>query len=129
MDAIGWQPTLMSNRDDSTESWAFPASDRRSSQASSSSESRLSGNSRTIDGWTVGVASSPGALSSSSSFSPGRMPVTRMATRLELYQRLGWAKEFMDACYHEPLSLAQIAEVACLSPHHFLRLFKQLVQI
>ena len=55
-----------------------------------------------------------------------RISVIRATTRLELYQRLYWAKEFMDANLGESLRLAQIAEAACLSPHHFLRLFKQL---
>ena len=58
-----------------------------------------------------------------------RLPAVRVATRLELYQRLYWAKEFMDANLGESLRLAQIAEIACLSPHHFLRLFKQLFHL
>lgn len=55
-----------------------------------------------------------------------RLPAVRMATRLDLYQRLYWAKDFMDSNLGESLNLNRIAEIACLSPHHFLRLFKQL---
>ena len=58
-----------------------------------------------------------------------RLPAVKTATRLDLYQRLYWAKDFMDANLGESLSLDQIAGIACLSPHHFLRLFKQLFAI
>jgi|SRR5579871_2362888 len=55
-----------------------------------------------------------------------RLSAVKLATRLELYQRLYWAKDFMDANLGQPLCLPQIADVACLSPHYFLRLFHQL---
>ncbi|HLV82104.1 MAG TPA: AraC family transcriptional regulator [Chthonomonadaceae bacterium] len=58
-----------------------------------------------------------------------RLSSVRASTRLELYQRLYWAKEYMDANLGESLSLSQVAEIACLSPHHFLRLFKQLFSL
>jgi transcriptional regulator GlxA family with amidase domain len=32
----------------------------------------------------------------------------------------------MEACYAEPLGVAELARVACLSPAHFLRSFKAL---
>ena len=54
------------------------------------------------------------------------LPALRPATRWELYQRLSWARDFIEGSYQQPLSLTEIADVACLSPHHFLRLFKQL---
>ncbi len=53
------------------------------------------------------------------------LPAMRSATRAELYKRLNRAKDFMDSCYGEPLTLDEIARVACLSKHHFLRMFKQ----
>jgi AraC-like DNA-binding protein len=43
----------------------------------------------------------------------------------DIYQRLCHAREFIDACYHLPLDLSQIARQACFSPYHFLRLFRQ----
>lgn len=53
------------------------------------------------------------------------LPLVRRATRIEIYKRLCRAKDYIESCYAEPLSLALLAEVACLSQHHFLRLFKE----
>jgi AraC family transcriptional regulator len=53
------------------------------------------------------------------------LPYKRMATRVEIYRRLYESREFIEASYAEKIDLAQMAGVACLSPHHFLRLFKQ----
>jgi AraC-like DNA-binding protein len=53
------------------------------------------------------------------------LPAVRSSTRAEIYLRLHRAKDFMDASLNLPITLAQIAEVAWFSPHHFLRLFKQ----
>jgi AraC-like DNA-binding protein len=53
------------------------------------------------------------------------LPAARRSTRAEIYLRLHRAKDFMDASLNQPLTLTQIAEVAWFSPHHFLRLFKQ----
>lgn len=55
-----------------------------------------------------------------------RLPAVRAATRAELYVRLNRARDFMEASLMEPISLTQIADVAYFSPHHFLRLFKQM---
>jgi AraC family transcriptional regulator len=57
-----------------------------------------------------------------------KIPAVRTATRQELYRRLHYARDFMDACLQEPLRLEQVAVVACMSPHHFLRQFKQMFQ-
>lgn len=54
-----------------------------------------------------------------------KLTALRVATRAELYRRLARAKDFMDSSFQRPLSLKEIAGVACLSTHHFLRLFKQ----
>jgi AraC family transcriptional regulator len=54
-----------------------------------------------------------------------RLPAARWSTRLELYRRLHRARDFMDCSLHVPISLSQMANVASLSPHHFLRLFKK----
>lgn len=54
-----------------------------------------------------------------------RLPSIRQSTRVELYRRLCRAKDFIDASLPQALDLEQMASVACLSPHHFLRLFKQ----
>lgn len=44
---------------------------------------------------------------------------------VEVLQRLARARDFIDHCYHHPLSLDQISERACFSRYHFLRLFRQ----
>ena len=51
--------------------------------------------------------------------------VRRVETDLEILQRLGRARDFIDHCYDHPLSLDQISEKACFSRYHFLRLFRQ----
>ncbi|WP_394750229.1 helix-turn-helix domain-containing protein [Spongiimicrobium salis] len=50
----------------------------------------------------------------------------KKSTRLEIYQRLYHAKDFMDSNFQKDLGLYQIAAIACMSPNHFLRNFKQL---
>lgn len=47
----------------------------------------------------------------------------RASTRVEITRRLNRARDFVHAEAHRRLVLADIAEVACLSPHHFHRLF------
>jgi AraC family transcriptional regulator len=53
------------------------------------------------------------------------LPAVRATTREEIYRRLYHAKDYATALFDQPLTLADIAHVACLSPNHFLRLFKQ----
>src|SRR2546428_2847122 len=50
----------------------------------------------------------------------------RASTREELYRRLHRASDFMAACLDQPLTLEDIARVACLSPKHLLPTFKQI---
>lgn len=52
------------------------------------------------------------------------LPALRVATRVEVYRRLHRAKDYLDTCFAEPLALSDLAQVACFSEHHFLRLFK-----
>ncbi|MFN8492378.1 MAG: AraC family transcriptional regulator [Caldilineaceae bacterium] len=54
------------------------------------------------------------------------IPALRAATREELYRRLHCARDYIAASYSQPLTLEMMASVACLSPNHFLRTFKQL---
>src|SRR5205823_868192 len=49
----------------------------------------------------------------------------RAATRLEIFRRTLMARDFMEASLDRPVSVAEIASVACFSPFHFLRSFKQ----
>jgi AraC-like DNA-binding protein len=52
-------------------------------------------------------------------------PGSRPSTRAELYRRLHQARDYMESCFAQPLSVAAIARVACLSPYHFQRMFRQ----
>ncbi|HMW01325.1 MAG TPA: AraC family transcriptional regulator, partial [Acidobacteriota bacterium] len=58
-----------------------------------------------------------------------QFPAVRPATRDELYRRLTRARDFILARFDLPLTLADIAQVACLSPNHLLRTFKQAFQM
>jgi AraC family transcriptional regulator len=53
------------------------------------------------------------------------LPALKAATREELYRRLYRARDFAQASLSQPLTLETLAQVACLSPSHFLRTFKQ----
>lgn len=52
------------------------------------------------------------------------LPMIRPKTRLEIYKRLSLARDYIESCYDEPVNLKKLSQIACLSPHHFLRLFK-----
>jgi AraC family transcriptional regulator len=54
------------------------------------------------------------------------LPALRASTREELYRRLYRARDFIAASFDQPLTLDDIARVACLSTNHFLRTFQQL---
>jgi AraC-like DNA-binding protein len=49
----------------------------------------------------------------------------RRSTRMEIWRRLNRARDLMEACLDQRLTLEQLATTACLSEHHFKRLFKQ----
>lgn len=51
------------------------------------------------------------------------LPALRAATRAELARRIGAGIELMHAMLDRPLTIAEIARHACLSPFHFHRLF------
>lgn len=52
------------------------------------------------------------------------LPALRRSTRAELYRRLHHARDFLESCFAEPLTVASVARVACMSPYHFQRMFK-----
>ncbi len=54
-----------------------------------------------------------------------RVPAAKSATRLEIYRRILLARDFMEANLHKSVGVGDIASVACFSPFHFLRSFKQ----
>lgn len=53
-----------------------------------------------------------------------QFPACRASTREELYRRLHYSRDYIHACYAEPLTVQEVANVACLSPFHFQRMFK-----
>jgi len=53
------------------------------------------------------------------------LPGARPSTRAEYFLRLSRARDFMESHLESLLDLKQISAEAWLSPHHFLRLFKQ----
>jgi AraC-like DNA-binding protein len=53
-----------------------------------------------------------------------RFPGERPGTRMELYRRLHRGRDFLGACYADPVSVAMAASAAHLSPFHFHRMFK-----
>ncbi|MEO5930764.1 MAG: AraC family transcriptional regulator, partial [Candidatus Kapaibacterium sp.] len=55
-----------------------------------------------------------------------RLPAVRRSTRVELYRRLHIARDFIDSRIGSQVMLNEMARTACLSPFHFLRLFKQI---
>ncbi len=52
------------------------------------------------------------------------LPMVRPKTRLEIYRRLSLARDYIESCYDEPVNLKKLSQISCLSPYHFLRLFK-----
>lgn len=55
------------------------------------------------------------------------LPAARPATRAEAYRRVYRAADYARAMVDRPLTLAELARVAHLSPTHLLRLFPQVV--
>jgi len=56
---------------------------------------------------------------------PERLENVRRSTREELYRRVWRARDYANASFSEPLTLGAIAQVACMSPNHLLRTFRQ----
>ncbi|MGL4575843.1 MAG: helix-turn-helix domain-containing protein [Burkholderiaceae bacterium] len=49
----------------------------------------------------------------------------KAATRAELARRIGWAADYIQSNYADPVTLEDIAKAATLSKFHLIRLFKQ----
>jgi len=54
-----------------------------------------------------------------------RLDSVRLATREELYRRISRARDYINAMFAEPVTLPELARVACLSPNHLLRSFRK----
>ena len=54
-----------------------------------------------------------------------KIEAAKSSTRAELYKRLHYAKDFIDSCYMNSITLDQLASVACLNSAYFLRQFRK----
>ncbi len=54
-----------------------------------------------------------------------KIEAAKPSTQAELYKRLHYAKDFIDSCYMENITLQQLAAVTCLNSAYFLRQFKK----
>ena len=52
------------------------------------------------------------------------LPAVRASTREELWRRVNVARDYLHSRLKEPVSLSELAIVACLSPFHLLRVFR-----
>lgn len=55
-----------------------------------------------------------------------KVEVVKDSTRKELYKRLHYARDYMESCYMKPVSLQELAGIACLNTAYFLRQFKRI---
>ncbi|HEY9117866.1 MAG TPA: AraC family transcriptional regulator [Roseivirga sp.] len=51
--------------------------------------------------------------------------IVKESTKAELYKRLSIARDYIQAHFCEEINLNELSRVACLSPYHFHRAFKQ----
>ena len=58
-----------------------------------------------------------------------RLPSVKKSTKIEIFKRLDIAKEFMDNNFNRDLNTELISKEACLSPFHFIRLFKAIYEV
>jgi AraC family transcriptional regulator len=54
----------------------------------------------------------------------GKVGAVRAATRAEIHRRLARAHDYLMTAYASRLELAELARVAAMAPHHFLRAFR-----
>lgn len=55
--------------------------------------------------------------------------IVKNSTKVELYKRLSIARDYIQAHFSEDLNLSELSRVACLSPYHFHRAFKNTFNI
>ncbi len=53
----------------------------------------------------------------------------KKSTRLEVYRRLCIAKDYIESCYNEKITLASLAKAASMCEHHLLREFKKFYKL
>jgi AraC family transcriptional regulator len=58
-----------------------------------------------------------------------RLPPIKISTKIEIYKRLALVIDYLHTYSHENPNLETLADLACLSKFHFLRLFKLAFQV
>jgi AraC-like DNA-binding protein len=58
-----------------------------------------------------------------------RIVSKKRSTRIELFNRLNRAKDYIRSNYSEQIDLQKLSTIACLCPHHFLRKFKSFFRV
>lgn len=54
-----------------------------------------------------------------------QVKAVKLSTQKELYKRLHYAKDYIESCYTEDITLDKLAQISCLNSGHLLRKFKQ----
>ena len=54
------------------------------------------------------------------------IPSAKRSTKIELFKRLSIAKDYMDSCCMEKISLSDVAKISCMNEHYMLREFKKI---
>jgi len=57
-----------------------------------------------------------------------RIPAVKKSTRVEAYRRIIKAKDYLDDNFTKDIKIEDAAKEACMSPFHFLRLFKTIFE-
>ncbi len=55
--------------------------------------------------------------------------IVKNSTKMELYKRLSIARDYIQAHYTKDINLSELSRVACLSPYHFHRAFKNTFKV
>lgn len=55
--------------------------------------------------------------------------IVKKSTKTELYRRLSIARDYIQTHFTEDVNLSELSRVACLSPYHFHRAFKNTFKI
>lgn len=53
-----------------------------------------------------------------------KVNAVKLSTQKELYKRLHYAKDYIESCYTEDVTLEKLAQISCLNSAHLLRNFK-----
>ena len=54
---------------------------------------------------------------------------TKVSTKQEVFKRIQIAKDYIDSYFDKPLSNKELANIACMCEHHFLRRFKSIFNV